>query len=160
MNRSFAPHPFGAVFRFALLVAIGLGFSDRVARAAGEDGAIAAVKRADVARVEATVAGNVESLGRLLSEDLTYGHADGRIQTKADFIAAVGSNRVHYQAYDYLEAHMAAVGASVVTMTGRVRLKATAAGKEVAFTLRFLAVWRQEGSDWRLYAYQSAPIAE
>jgi hypothetical protein len=125
-----------------------------------QDPAIEAVKHADVARVEATIAGKVDKLGALLSEALVYGHADGRTQSKAEFLAAVASNKVRYKGYDYLDAQMAKVTEDVVTMTGRVRLKAASSTQEFEFTLRFLAVWRREQAEWRLFSYQSARLPD
>jgi ketosteroid isomerase-like protein len=48
----------------------------------------------------------------------------------------------------------------VALMSGRARLRASAGGVKVAFALRFLAVWRRESGAWRLFAYQSARLAE
>jgi ketosteroid isomerase-like protein len=118
------------------------------------------VEQADAARVRATIAGDATKLGDLLSDDLIYGHNDGRAQTKAEFIQAVASNQVKYQAFDYLDTKLTEVAPGVVTMTGRVRLKASRGDVRVEFTLRFLAVWRSESDQWRLYAYQSARLPD
>lgn len=120
--------------------------------------AVDAVKHADVARVRATIAGNANELAALLSNGLIYGHADGRVQTKAEFIAAVISNQMKYEAYDYGPTQLVETAPGVVTMSGLARIKASAANQHVAFTLRFLAVWRNEGGQWRLFAYQSATV--
>lgn len=118
------------------------------------------VRTADTARIMATIAGDAARLEPLLSDSLSYGHADGRVQNKADFLAAVKTVRVKYEAYDYEEQHIARISDDVATMTGRAKLRATAGGKSVSFTLRFLAVWRRETNTWRLCAYQSVPLPE
>lgn len=118
------------------------------------------VRATDTVRIMATIAGDAARLEPLLSDALSYGHADGRVQNKADFLAAVKTVRVKYEAYDYEELHIARVSEDVATMTGRAKLRATAAGKTVAFRLRFLAVWHREDNAWRLYAYQSVPLPE
>ena len=119
-----------------------------------------AVKAADSARVMATIAGDVARLDPLLSDALSYGHADGRVQTKADFLGAVKTNRVKYEAYDYEEANIARVDDETAIMTGRASLRAIAGDRHVAFRLRFLSVWRRESGAWRLFAYQSTPLSE
>lgn len=138
-----------------LLLALGLGFTGRASAAPLTE----EVRAADAARIMATIAGDTVRLAPLLCDALTYGHSDGRLQTKAELLGAVKSNRVKYEAYDYEELHIARVNDDVATMTGRASLRATAGGQRVAFRLRFLAVWRREAGAWRLCAYQSAPLA-
>lgn len=118
------------------------------------------VRAADTARVMATIAGDVDRLAPLLSDELAYGHADGRVQSKANFLEAVASSRIKYEAYDYEEADVTRVDDAVATMAGRAKLRATAAGQQVEFRLRFLSVWRREAGAWRLLAYQSARLPE
>ncbi len=118
------------------------------------------VRVADTARVLSTLRGDADRLGRLLSDSLTYGHADGRVQTKEVFLAAVRTNRIKYEAYDYQETKITKVTDDVAIMTGHAQLKASMGKEYVAFALRFLAVWRREAGVWRLFAYQSAKLSD
>lgn len=124
------------------------------------DDALAAVKRADAARVQATISGDAARLRELLTDDLSYGHNDGRVQTKAEFINAVASKQSRYEAVDYLETNLKETAPGVATMTGRVRLRVSRGEVRVEFTLRFLAVWREENGQWRLHAYQSTRLPD
>lgn len=124
------------------------------------DATLEAVKRADAARVQATISGDAARLRDLLTDDLSYGHNDGRIQTKTEFINAVASKQVRYEAVDYVETNFRETAPGVVTMTGRVRLKVSRGEVRVEFTLRFLAVWRSENGHWRLHAYQSTRLPD
>lgn len=117
-----------------------------------------AVRTADSTRVLATIAGDADRLDDLLSDQLIYGHADGRAQTKDDFLAAVRTNRMRYEAYDYEELQISQVDEGVALLTGRASLRVRMGEQQVAFRLRFLAVWRHEAGTWRLLAYQSAQI--
>ncbi|ACB74803.1 nuclear transport factor 2 family protein [Opitutus terrae] len=128
------------------------------ARAAAADD-FAAVTAADRARIAATIAGDTLKLAELLSDDLRYAHADGRVQTKAQFISAVASNKVQYLSFTPEDVALQAIAPGVVAMQGGARLAARAEGQRHEFTLRFLAVWRQENDRWRLVAYQSAQLA-
>lgn len=114
------------------------------------------VRAADTARVMATIAGDTNRLAPLLSDALSYGHSNGRAQTKEEFLEAVRSNRVRYEAYDYEETQITPVATDLALMTGTARLRATAGTERVAFRLRFLSVWRRESGSWRLLAHQSA----
>lgn len=118
------------------------------------------IRAADTARIMATIAGDAARLAPLLSDELSYGHADGRVQTKEDFLDAVKTNRVKYEAYDYEDSTILRSSDDTATMTGRARLRASAGDRHVAFRLRFLAVWRREAGTWRLFAYQSVPLPE
>lgn len=116
------------------------------------------VRDADTRRVMATIAGDADRVADFLSADLRYGHADGRVQTKEDFLAAVRSNRVRYEAYDYEEMQIDRASDDVAIITGRVSLRARTPEQHVTFRLRFLAVWRNESGNWRLLSYQSAQL--
>jgi ketosteroid isomerase-like protein len=143
-------------FFLPLLVAAGLGLNPASRATPLQE----EVRTADTARIMATIAGDVTRLAPLLADALTYGHADGRVQTKADFLAAVRSNRLQYEAYDYEELHIVRASDDVAIMTGRAKVRAAAGNNRIAFRLRFLAVWRREDGAWRLSAYQSAPLPE
>ncbi|MCF7688542.1 MAG: nuclear transport factor 2 family protein [Cephaloticoccus sp.] len=116
------------------------------------------VRSADAKRVLATIAGDANRLADLLSEQLRYGHADGRVQTKEDFLAAVRSNQMRYEAYDYEELQITPTDDNVAILSGRASLRVRMGEQQFAFRLRFLAVWRHEGTAWRLFVYQSAQL--
>jgi ketosteroid isomerase-like protein len=116
------------------------------------------VRAADAARVLATLRGDADRLTRLLSDSLTYGHLDGRVQTKAAFLAAVRSKDLKYEAYDYQETKITPVSDDIAIMTGRTHLKASSGTQRVEFAIRFLAVWRREDGVWHLLAYQSTKL--
>jgi hypothetical protein len=118
------------------------------------------VKAADTARVLCTLRSDTDRLSRLLSDSLIYGHADGRVQTKEVLLAAVRTNRIKYEAYDYQETKITKVTDDVAIMTGHAQLKASMGAEHVAFALRFLSVWRKEDGVWRLFAYQSSRLSE
>jgi hypothetical protein len=118
------------------------------------------VRVADTARVLSTLRGDADRLSRLLSDNLVYNHLDGRVQTKEVFLAAVRTNRVKYDAYDYLDTKISRVTDDVAIITGRAHLKASMAKEHVDFEIRFLAVWRREDGIWRLFAYQSTKLGD
>ena len=116
------------------------------------------VRAADTRRVMATIAGDADRVADLLSDDLRYGHADGRVQTKDEFLAAVRSSRMRYEAYDYEEMQIDRASDEIAITTGRASLRVRTTEQHLAFRLRFLAVWRHEAGNWRLLAYQSAQL--
>lgn len=141
--------------RLLLLFVVCLSLSS-----AAEPGEFAAVRAADQERLAATLAGDTLKLGQLLSNDLLYAHSDGRVQTKAQFIAAVAGNRTKYLSVTPHDLVLQAITPAAVAMSGRARLVVLANEQRLEFALRFLAVWRLEEGRWRLFAYQSSLLAE
>lgn len=127
---------------------------------AAESDDFAAVRAADEARLAATIAGDTLKLAQLLSDELFYAHSDGRVQTKAQFIAAVAGSRIKYVSVTPHDLQLQAIVPGAVAMNGRARLVVRADERQLEFTLRFLAVWRQEDGQWRLLSYQSSQLAE
>jgi len=125
---------------------------------ASSDEDFAAVKRADQRRIVATIAGDAKLLGDLLSDDLLYAQADGRLQSKEQLLAAVRTNDVHYLAVKPSELQFQAVAAGAVTMTGHADIEVEYGGRTGHLLIHFLAVWRNESGQWRLLAYQSGPL--
>ncbi len=116
------------------------------------------VRAADATRVLSTLRGDADRLAQLLSDGLTYGHLDGRVQSKPALLAAVRSKDLTYEASDYLELRITPVSDDVAIMSGRTHLKASAGAVHVDYAIRFLAVWRRESGTWRLFAYQSTKL--
>lgn len=125
-----------------------------------DDDAFAAVRQADERRLAATIAGDTAALAELLSEELRYAHSDGRVQTKAQFIAAVAGSRLKYLSVTPEDVVLQPIAPGAVAMHGRARLVVAAEERRLEFTLRFLSVWREETGQWRLFAYQSTPLAD
>jgi ketosteroid isomerase-like protein len=117
------------------------------------------VRAAEAQRLAATISGDTARLARLLSDDLRYAHSDGRVQTKGQFVAAVAGSRIKYLAITPEAVEWQPVNAGAWCESGRARLVAMADGRRAEFTLRFLAVWRQESGSWRLLSYQSSQLA-
>ena len=116
------------------------------------------VRVADTARVLASLRGDADRLSRLLSDGLIYCHISGKVQTKEVLLAAVRTNRIKYETYDYREKKITRMSDDLAVLTGQVHLKASAGKEHVEFEIRILCVWRRENGEWRLFAYQSTKL--
>ncbi len=123
----------------------------------GADGAREAVLAADTARVDAMIRNDAAAVAASLSDNVRYGHSDGRLQNKDQLLAALASHRLQYQSVHYLEREVHAVG-EARAVTGVAAFRVAAEGRPLEFTLRFLAVYTLEDGTWRLGAYQSTQI--
>lgn len=120
-----------------------------------ESAAFADLRAADDERTAALIAADPARLDAILSEDLHYGHSNGRIETKAAFIESLTSRRIVYQSFEYTEHRFIPAAPGLTLMTGRALIRARSGGEPVLLDLSFLAVWRKEGGKWRFLAWQS-----
>ena len=152
MNFSVFPNRSYASWLFVLILA---GFAWAApARAADEDD----VRAADLARIRALIHADREALAAVLADDLTYGHSDGRLQNKAELLAALAGGAVTYQSYDGPPPAVR-IQKGIALLSGVAELEATAHGARVKFWLRYLAVYaKREDGAWQLTAYQSTRL--
>jgi len=145
--------PLSRIFSLLLLLGLPLAAADEVD--------FSAVQRADDERVAATVAADRTRLDAVYSDDFTYAHSTGKVDTKASFMEALLSGKEHYLSCSYERRTFTAAGPGIVLMKGRCRIRAGGAdGKAVENYLGFLGVWRKENGAWRFLAWQSCHIVE
>ncbi len=94
------------------------------------------------------------ALSKLLADDVTYGHTNGMIQTKAELIRSVVSGE-----QDYKEINPSAMNVRVfdntgiVNMTSKVVLKYQ--DKPMEIDMKVTLVWIKDKEDWKLEARQA-----
>ncbi|MEO7597327.1 MAG: nuclear transport factor 2 family protein [Opitutus sp.] len=125
---------------------------------AAERDLFTAARVADEQRVAATVAGDTATLESLLSDDLRYANADGRVQTKAELLAATRANTITFVSVSSHDVGFQMISPTAVAMSGVTRVSARVNNQAVELRLRFLAVWREEAGHWKLLAYQSSQL--
>ena len=126
-----------------------------VAVHAADDKLIAAVRAADDERVAATKAGDRARLDAIYSDALHYAHSNGKIDTKTSYVGSLVKRTTVYETFDYKERTFVPAGPGVVLMKGRVLVHASTSAGKVENDLNYLAVWREEGGQWRFMAWQS-----
>ena len=102
-----------------------------------------AVVSADKARLEA-----------IAWPELSFGHANGRIETRSEFVGALATRKSVIPAFELSNVKSQQVGDLAIA---RGTLKGTymSAGKPVAFELGFVMLWQKRGGEWRLLAHQA-----
>ncbi len=138
------------VWRIAL-VAAGLGMPAVWA------GDIEDVRAADLRRISALINGDAKTLEAVLADDLSYGHSDGRVQTKRELLAVLATGSVTYRSYDG-PAPVVRIQENTAWLSGVAELDAVAGGAAVKLRLRYLAVYAKDSDGWRLRAYQSTRV--
>lgn len=93
-------------------------------------------------------------LQTLLSDDVTYGHSNGWIQSKSGFIRSVMSREQDYKKMDVRKMDVRVFGnTAVVNLETDVSLIMT--GKPMDLDMDILLVWVNAGGEWKLVARQS-----
>ncbi|MDH3619891.1 MAG: DUF2007 domain-containing protein [Gammaproteobacteria bacterium] len=109
---------------------------------------------AQTARLRATIDEDIETLARYLSDDLTYSHNTGWIETKAEYLATVESKTLDYVSAVPRDVEVRIYG-DIAVLTGLADMTGLIRGEPVELTIRFLEVSRRAGDSWQLTAWQS-----
>jgi ketosteroid isomerase-like protein len=96
------------------------------------------------------------SLSQLLSDDCTYGHSNGMIQTKAQLIRDVMSGVQNYKSIDPTDMVVRIYdNSAVVTLKSRVNM--IFQGSPLDMTMNVTMMWVKK-KDWQIVARQSVKL--
>jgi len=135
-----------------ILSVILLTFS-QAALPAADDSAQALLK-VDQERVEAQIQRNFPALDRLIGDDLTYTHASGVTQTKAEILGELKSGSLVYKSVNNSGVKVRVYGNTAV-LTGLSAMTVFHGGKTLHLSLLFLEVDVKRNGQWQMVAYQS-----
>lgn len=94
------------------------------------------------------------SLSNLLADDVTYGHSNGWLQTKAQLIRDVVSGVQDYKTIEPSSMNIRVYeNAAVVTMESKSSM--VFQGKPLELSMNILLIWVMKDNDWKLEARQS-----
>ncbi len=110
---------------------------------------------AEDARFATMVAADAEAMRRWFTEDLEYVHSTGRVVNREQMIDELQAGKLRYRVVTPSERHVTFMGADAAFVRGQARIEVAADAKPAEFQARYLAVYRREGGDWRLQAWQS-----
>jgi hypothetical protein len=94
------------------------------------------------------------ALDRLLADDLTYTHASGKTQDKADYVSSIVTGPGRYESFKESDTKIRMYGKAAV-LTGFVDVKLVNAEP---YRVRTIEVYVENGGRWQLAAKQSARI--
>ncbi|NDZ17524.1 nuclear transport factor 2 family protein [Variovorax sp. WS11] len=132
---------------------------DESAPKASEEVLADEVLRADDARYEAMVNGDLAALDLLLSPELTYTHSSAHCESKKEYMASLSGGRVRYQATQRDEVSVRIRGEAAI-LEGHVVLLATVDGVPRRLDNRFLSVWLRRDHSWQMLAWASTPLPD
>lgn len=106
---------------------------------------------------DATMKKNRAALERLLHEDLTYSHSNGRNESKADVLKSVIEGDTRVEAIDFSETTVRVYG-NTALVKGKVDIRNNAAGKSTTANLNILHVWVKGPKGWQMVARQATRL--
>ena len=119
---------------------------------------------------EAAVAQAVEALRKALLEQdkarleelaaaqLSYGHSDGRVQTKPEFIDCVMTRKAVVKSLTFPDLKIGLAGDAAIARHIYAS-EAEADGKPQSVRIGVLEVWQKQGGAWKLLARQGYKLA-
>lgn len=143
---------FGAILAVVVSCAVNVSAQDTVA--AQEE-----VRQAQLQRYKAQMARDVETLGRIVADELSYCHTSGSVEDKASYLNTVRSARLTWLSMvpEDMQVH---VYGNAAVIAGRLRETIQSAGRNEPrdLVLRTIEVYVRRDGRWQLAAFQAAPI--
>ena len=103
---------------------------------------------------KAMTAADKATLEAVVSDQLSFGHTSGRVETKAEFVGAVVAKKPIYKSITIGDPTISVVGNNAIARyTAAVDLESR--GKEIAIKVGVMTVWVKDGGTWKLLAHQS-----
>lgn len=136
----------------ALAGALALGAASLPAMAQSSEEA--AVTQAGETLRKAMLDADKAKLEESVSDQLSYGHSAGRIETKAEFVGIVASKKTIYKSITLSDAKTSVVGNNAI-VRHIFSAETEADGKPGSARVGVLQVWAKEGSGWKLLARQA-----
>ena len=115
------------------------------------------VMAAEQARVEALDSSNIPALQQIMADDVTYVHASGRVDTKASYLDAIRSGKLHYISWVAKKLQVRTVGSAAV-INGEYSVRVTDLRTQpdpFNIDIFILEMWAHRDARWQLIAYQS-----
>jgi hypothetical protein len=93
-------------------------------------------------------------LEALCADQLSYGHSDGRVETKAQFINGVMTRKAIVKSLALSDHTIAIVGSDAIARH-MLASESETDGKPTSNKLGVLQVWQKQGGTWKLLARQA-----
>src|ERR1700761_4475329 len=123
-----------------------------------ETGDEAAVKQNVEALREALLKADKAQLERLSADHLSYGHSDGRVQNRAEFVDGVMTRKATVKSITFPDLKITVAGAAAIARH-IYESESEMDGKPNNVRIGTLEVWQKQGGNWKLLARQGYKLA-
>jgi ketosteroid isomerase-like protein len=100
-------------------------------------------------RRQATLNGDANTVASMMTDDLTFTHANAVVETKEQFIDALKTKRLQYKTLADEDLQVRVKGSTGV-VSGTVHIVVDAAGTEYDLRVLFTELWVKEGDTWKM----------
>ena len=111
------------------------------------------VKAAELARFDAAQKNDLDALGKLLADDLTYTHSTGVLETKAVFLDSLRSGKLQFKKIEPADLQVR-VYATTAVINGTAKISVVSEGQPKDVHIRFTDVWVLRNNQWVCVAEQ------
>jgi ketosteroid isomerase-like protein len=138
---------------FILLVFCFVSTTLLLAQAAEEKAVAAAVEKFRTAMVDA----DINTLKNLAAEQLSYGHSNGLVENRAEFVDQFVTGKSDFVTIDLSDQTIKIVGDAAIV---RHRLTGDTNNNKVPgkVDILILMVWQKQNGEWKLLARQAAKV--
>lgn len=98
------------------------------------------------------------ALQRLLHNDITYSHSNGRNQTKAEVAEATTTGKTTIEAMDFSDTTVRVFGTTAL-IRANVEMRNVTDGKATTFHINVLHVWQKGAGGWQMIARQATQVS-
>ena len=114
----------------------------------------AAVGKAIDDLTKAMMAADKAKLEALTADQLSYGHSSGKVETKAEFVAAIADKKTIFKSITLSNPSVAVVGNNAIARH-IFAAEVEAGGQASSPKIGVMQVWVKDGGGWKLLARQA-----
>ena len=105
----------------------------------------------------ATLSGDADAVASMMTEDLTFTHANAVVENKAQFVEALKTRRLQYKALTD-EDTMVRVHGSTGVASGICRILVDASGTLIDIRVQFTELWVKEQETWQMMLWHATEV--
>ncbi len=106
---------------------------------------------------QAMIAADRTTLQNLADDNLSYGHSNGNIETKAQFVENIASRKSHFISIEITEQTIV-MAQNTAIVRHLFNAVTNDGGKPGAVKLKVLLVWQKQNDEWKLLARQAVRV--
>jgi ketosteroid isomerase-like protein len=114
-----------------------------------------AVLAAHENRRTATLAGDAAGVGAMMTDDFTFTHPNGVVESKTQFLDALKTGSLKYKTLTDEERQVRVHGATGI-VSGTCRIVVTASGTEFDVRVVFTELWVKKGTGWKMVLWHAS----